>query len=68
MKHAFCQASVVRRGWEYDKLIRVAITIFSEPASYFRRFRGQDPSPDFWAYSTTIEHLICRMIEKDVRL
>jgi hypothetical protein len=41
---------------------------FSEPASNFRRLRGQEPSPDFWQYSTMIEHLICGMIENDVRL
>jgi hypothetical protein len=33
MERAFCQASVAARGSEDDKLIRVAITVFTEPTS-----------------------------------
>jgi hypothetical protein len=43
---------------------------FSEPASNSAGSAGknQDQDPDFWQYSTMIEHPICGMIENDVRL
>jgi hypothetical protein len=44
--------------------------LFSERASNSASSAGknQDQDPDFWQYSTMIEHLICGMIENDVRL
>jgi hypothetical protein len=68
MERTFCQTSLAARGSEDGKLIRVAITVFAEPTRNFRRLRGQDQPSDFCAYSTMIEHLICGMIENDVRL
>jgi len=70
MGRAFCQASVARRGSGRKRFIRIAVTVFSAPASNSAGSAGknQDQDPDFWQYSTMIEHLFCGMIENDVRL
>jgi hypothetical protein len=52
------------------KVHSFGVTIFSEPAcnSAGSVGKNQDQGPDFWQYSSIIEHLFRGMIENDVSL